>query len=238
MKTTNTICRRATFLSLLAASLLGAGPARAIELPFGVLTALPGTTVGLEPQLAGVVLDDPFHAFEFETAQGRVRGQIQSRVSRSTLNDTLTFSWRIFNDAGSAAPIPVFRVRKFEAPEAPDGLRADWRIDSLGDTAPTHAHALNPHLFFFVFGDGSPNNPGLLPGMSSKLFFLDTEAKHYALTADMDVFRADPGGYIGSGFMPTFAPAVPEPGTWTLMALGMATLCWRKRRSRQPNPSL
>jgi hypothetical protein len=30
------------------------------------------------------------------------------------------------------------------------------------------------------------------------------------------------------------APAVPEPGSWALMALGMAALCWRRRGSRRP----
>lgn len=232
MNTAKTICQRAAMWSLLAAGLLGIGPARAIDLPFGVLTALPGTTVGLEPQLAGTILEDPLQPFEFDTDLGRVRGQIQSRVLRSTLDGTLSFYWRIFNDADSAASIPVFRVRLFETPEAPDGLRADWRIDGLGDTAPTHAQALNPHLFFFVFGDGSPNNPGLEPGMSSKLFFLDTEAEHYALTAEMDVFRYQPPDYNGSGFLPTFAPAIPEPGTWALMLAGIGlvgTACRRRQ---------
>jgi hypothetical protein len=233
MNPTRLAPRPAALWALLVASLLSGGPAQAIPLPFNVITELPGTTVGLEPQLAGVILEDHLQAFEFETEFGRIRGQLQSRVVRSTLDGTLDFYWRVFNDEDSAASLRMFRVRNFIAPEAPDGLRSDWRIDGLGDMAPDRAQAVNPNLFLYVFHDDTANDPFLRPGMSSKLFFLDTQATHYAMTAELDVSRIKFEEYSGSGFLPTFAPAVPEPCTWALMTLGLAPMLWRGRRSKR-----
>lgn len=38
---------------------------------------------------------------------------------------------------------------------------------------------------------------------------------------------------IGVRFTPSVTPAIPEPGTWALMGLGLAGLVWRTRRHRQ-----
>jgi hypothetical protein len=37
-----------------------------------------------------------------------------------------------------------------------------------------------------------------------------------------------------SGPMTTFAPAIPEPETWLLMAFGLGVLAWVRRRTVDP----
>ena len=62
-------------LSLLAA----AAAAHAVNLTPGAWTALPGTTVATEPQLAGTVLEDSLTSFSFAAYGGMVSGTVQSR---------------------------------------------------------------------------------------------------------------------------------------------------------------
>ena len=87
--------------------------AHAVALSPGATELLPGTTVAAEPQLAGVVQVDDVVPFSFSAYGGTVSGTVQVRVVESSVDNTLDFYWRVFNDAGSAGVIADFRFGDF-----------------------------------------------------------------------------------------------------------------------------
>ena len=218
---------------------LAAGTAQAVALnpppagsPFWAETALPGTTVAARPELAGTVLEDVSQAFSF----GNVSGTVQNRVVRSTTLGTLDFYWRIVVDGspGTAAPgqVTVFRLLDFGFADLTD---ADWRIDGLpltNQASPDTARLYTPLgsrsggaiNFYFT-------NTPVKRDNESTFFFLHTDATAYAKTATYDLGC---GGSCLSGLFGTFAPAVPEPSTYAMLAPGLALTGFvagrRKRR--------
>jgi hypothetical protein len=210
-----------TFVAISTASFLfGVKSAEAVLLGPGDQLPLPGTTSAAEPHLAAVVIEDESIPFSFPAAGGGdIVGSVQQRVSRSEVDGTLDFYWRVFNDANSAAPIGSFRVGDFVSPE----YNANWRIDGLGDKGPDAAHRFDvPQESFvnFLFESSTPGAaPGLLPGQSSTYFFLDTTATLYAKTALYDLTGTGAGAI--SGLFEAFTPTtVPEPTSAVLMIAG------------------
>jgi hypothetical protein len=201
-------------------------------------TTLPGTTSAARPELAGTVLADVLTPFSFNGLSGTV----QSRVVREDASGTLDFYWKVSVDphvipALTVAPlaaVPTFditalRVANFGVSNITD---ADWRSDDLADVAPATARVFSASAYptgdvNFLF-----NAPVLAAGQSSDLFFLHTNATSYAQTALFDLvgdgLEADA---ISSSFA-TFAPAVPEPGAWLLVGVGLAMVLGVGARQR------
>lgn len=202
--------------------------AQAVTLVDNTAVALPGTTVAAEPQLAGTVLEDKLT--DFSIAGEGITGHIQSRVVRSSVDGTLDFYWRVFNDESSKGNIGNFRIGEFLAPE----YNANWRIDGLGDVAPTSAYKFGGGLadqgyINFQFFDAASSTGLLTPGKSSMFMFLDTSATSYNESALMDVANRDTTQISGLSY--TFTPAVPEPSTYALMGLGLAAMGFLRRRT-------
>lgn len=190
--------------------------------------ALPGTTVAVEPQLAGTVLEDVDQSFSFVDTTGHtLSGVVQNRVVRSSVDGTLDFYWRIKDTSGTSASgdpgaITSFRLGGFGDFE----LNANWRIDGLGTVNPDQAHRFaDPSFVNFLFG-----GTGLTPTNDSVFFFLDTKATAYAKIGSYD-FTGTGGNGISSSYA-TFA-TVPEPSSVVLLVGGLLAVGWIGRRRVQ-----
>jgi hypothetical protein len=198
--------------------------AQAVILPPGSTAALPGITVAADPDLAGVVLVDDLVPFSFAANGGKIFGSVQVRVVRSTIDNTLDFYWRVFNNAESSGVIGSFRIGDFFS----SVYDANWRIDGLGDVAPVSATHFGGAFESFVnFNFGNL----LAPGHSSRFLLLDTTATEFARNAMYDLTNL--GQTQISGLFSMYGPSsrqVPEPGTLAMLAFALGALAWAARR--------
>jgi hypothetical protein len=200
-----------------------AGSAQAVVLAPGSTLNLPGTTVAADPDLAGVVQVDDIVPFSFAANGGTISGDVQVRVVRSSVDGTLDFYWRVFNDASSSGSIGSFRIGDFDT----DVYDANWRIDGLGNVAPISATRFTGAFDSYVnFNFGN----ALAPGMQSRFIFLDTDAVNYARNAIYDLTNIGQTQISGLFSMYGPAAAVPEPASVALLAIALGSLTWFARR--------
>ena len=201
--------------------------------PGDTAVPIPGTTVAAEPHLQGRTVTDEAIPFSFSAGLGlgNITGQVQQRIVRSSVDNTLDFYWGVENDLCSAGAIGSFRLGDFVSPE----YNANWRIDGLGDTAPSDATRFAGILESFVNFDFNVHSTdpadGLLPGESSYFMFLDTTAINFAKTAKFDLTNMVQNPISGqfAAYSPTPVP-VP-PAVW-LLGSGLMGLIGISRRIR------
>lgn len=205
-------------LAVLGAGLMAPATLGAITpIEPGQTVPLFGVTHAQDPSLSGVVAQDWVQDFLIVGDTGATfSGSIQSRVSRRSDNDQLTFAWRIreTSGVGQISSVVVTGLQGWD-------LGVEWRPDSLGDVGPSHATRTADGVSLgYLFADTLLNAPD-----ESKFFFARTEAMTYNTsgTVTINLLSGD------SVTLQTFAPTIPAPGGLGLAAAG-GLLASRRRR--------
>jgi hypothetical protein len=190
-----------------------------------------GTSVAERPELAGTILEDINIRYDFDdNGSAAFHGTVQHRVTRSSTDNTLIFSWRIMPEVNTlGANVPDGWIMALRMFELGDILKdADYRTDSLGNVAPTHARHFYNGTVTFLFDDSE-----LMPsGNSSHFMFIKTEATQYARTGLFDIIGqggSDPTGDTSQIF-DAFVPVIPEPVSLALLGVGNLALLRRGSR--------
>ena len=187
-----------------------------------------GTTAAARPELAGTVLHDVLIPFEIFDANAVLlyKGTLQDRVSRSDMDGTLDFDYRIRDtQAGLNGVLAIADTSDFSGWLTD----VDYRTDGLG-TVPTGRAARNvaPGDTVSFLYDAVPS------GQESLFTFIKTDAVDFA-EGGTTILR------LGSGESVTLATVrpVPEPSTSLILASAVclvgASLRWQgAARFRRP----
>ena len=197
-----------TIVLLLSASF----QAKAVVLTSGgVLT--PGTTA----LSGGTVLTNETVAFSGISGLGATNftGSIQLEVVKET-GGTLDFYFQVSNNASSLDAIMRLTTGNYTG----FATDVDWTTNAAVGVASsigvrsTSATRTTTDTVGFNFVDGSLGGSGvLLPGTNSALLFIKTDATQFTAGSVSLINDATVN-------IPAFAPVVPEPGTWVLVAMG------------------
>jgi len=191
-------------------------------------TPLPGTSVTARPELDGTVLEELTQRIDFDGLSFTVL----SRVVRESASGTLDFYWRICDiipastTGGFPGAVTRFSLFDFGYAHLND---ADWLTGLEGTVGVEDAVIFRPEVVEPIDGyiafdfDGR----GVSLNSESAWFFIHTSARNYAKTA---LYELSYSGvtYGHSDPYTTFAPAVPEPGTWLLMVGGLLTVALKR----------
>jgi hypothetical protein len=232
------------FASTLAFAAAGAAHAYPL-VPNDLVVGPKGTTVALEPQLAGTVVEDVITPFSYEGwfrdssveegyFTGNVTGTVQSRVVLS-VDDTYDFYWRISVDDTSFLPVLDMRLNGLE----PAGYNANFRLDGPGTVQPALIMDFGNGSVTWAFGEYISPSTQVFPGRESRFLFLDSDAHAYAPSAFFTLASGrDTGGSMmiqwggDSGAYPTFGPTpVPEPATVWLALAALGGVALRRLRA-------
>lgn len=208
--------------SILAGVGLCASAAQAVPMPPGsFISPLPGTTSVLEPQLTGaLIVQDVTRNFSGTFTGNNLPWEvnIRDRVILAT-DGTYDFYYSV-ESVEMPAAYPLTLRRDGFAAFSPN---VGWREDSAGTAAPQSAsRTLDGDTIQFNFDNGA-----VAEGVTTRLFFVDTDATDYALNSEA-ILDLSPAFNIESyTTFATFGPAVPEPSILAALA-GLALV--RRRR--------
>ena len=193
--------------------------------PGGFITPLPGSSVAVEPQLAGSIVEDVVRTVEgtFTSSGDPFKVEIEDRVVHS-IDGTYDFYYRItLITKPDVYPLVVSR----------DGFagfatNVGWRTDGLGVVEPSDAsRTADGDVVGFSWGFGE-----IPEGSATRFFYVDTDATAYAEIGAGRIDLSPSFSENGYATFSTFAPAVPEPETYAMLLAGLGLLgfasCRRK----------
>lgn len=211
-----------TTLLLLSAQAL---VSQATVLPPGGAIALSGTTVAAQPELAGLALVDDLIPYQIFGGGGNpllYEGILQARIVRSTLSDNLIFNYRLRDPTAGLNGIMITLEASDFASWTTD---VEYRTDGVGTKAPTRATRSNDGSdVSFIFGNS------LFSNEDSYFMHILTNAKAY--TTGQTILTLTDGSSV---VLSTYQPAVPEPGSAVLLAIGAAGLLLLNSRRKLRN---
>jgi PEP-CTERM motif len=191
------------------------------------------------PDLVGPIIDESTTAFSFfdfccaAEVRWTVSGSITSRVVRAA-DGTLDFYWQVTqhveSERGGEPPWGVAELRLYDFFDPALRYEAGWIEGSGGywpGTASVYDGGFMPfpdHTVLMTIGGKDASQP-------SSWFFLDTDAHAYTRDATLQAW-GQIWDHSGSNVVPTFAPVVPEPATWSLLLAGGVLMGWVRRSSR------
>lgn len=155
----------------------------------------------------------------------------------SSSNAIYEYSWRVANASGTGRHV---KFKGFNTPEAvtdtsTGGLTASFMV-SLGQVVSLN---LTAEAMAIVGGPGGEASAAadfgrtLRWGGVSRITGFDSTGQQVALPTDFQLaLLSDTTGFDYSqaaGLNPYTSAPVPEPGSWALMAGGLALLAWRRR---------
>lgn len=226
-----------------AALTLALSAAQAVTLTPGYSVFLPGVSALDDPALAGgVLLDSMTSTFTYKPYQDYpiATGEVVASVVQRS-DGTLDFYWQVFNSAASLAGVGQMRIGGFST--NPPTVDLNWRSDLGGDIAPNSAYQYGSwaastgfNVQFYKPSDlYFPGNSTeqLAPGNASALIFMHTDAKYYDKLAMVNVTNSSSTSISNwwYSFGPSNVPgAVPEPGTYAMLGLGLLAIGIKRRR--------
>lgn len=197
--------------------------------PNGCVGGLCTGTLDIFSNLPGTLLDSNSVRFTAYDALNvaKYSGVIRTAVYRNA-QDTLDFYYQFSNSFGSLDSVGRLTMTNFTGFVTDVGYRMD-NFDGAGlflsatQAALSADRSVSGGTVGFGFGVGGAQ---INPGETSATLVIRTNAYNYTAGS---VTTQNGAVYTASAFSPT-GPAVPEPGTWLLMGLGVAGVAALRRR--------
>lgn len=167
------------FLFVATASLFtGSANASVVLAPGGAPVALPGASVAIEGDLAGVVVRDDLIPFRITNAAGALlfEAKLQNRLVRSARTGLLHFYYRIRDTRpGLNGIVRSVMTKSFDSSST---ILADWRRDGLGIVNPIQGQRSPALGEILKFNFDTVSNV-LVGGRDSRFFFVKTKDQSY-----------------------------------------------------------